>query len=207
MSADRAVHGGGVEALRERAEQLATQVVHAATAQGRTLATCESLTAGLVSATLASVSGASEVLRGGLVTYATQTKATLAGVAPEALAATGPVDPEVARQMAAGAARRLRADIGVALTGVAGPTTQDGHPVGEVWLGIATADAVRAVQVTPQLCTGGQPAWERGAVDATQLLQGGRDYIRLQAVIGALVVLLHTLGQTPVAELALEHRE
>ena len=99
--------------------------------RGLTVAFCESLTAGLAAATLADTPGASAVLRGGLVTYATDLKYSLAGV-PEG---ADPVDGETAAAMARGARERCAADWGVSLTGVAGPDPQGEHPVGEVWLG------------------------------------------------------------------------
>ncbi|MDK7749849.1 CinA family protein [Brevibacterium sp. UMB10442] len=119
---------------------LPTQVVHAYTQCGLTVATCESLTAGLVGGTLATVPGASKVLRGGLVTYATELKSALAGVDAELLEKVGAVDAEVARQMARGARRACAADVAVACTGVAGPDMQDGKPVGTVFVAVATRD-------------------------------------------------------------------
>ncbi|WP_295624243.1 CinA family protein [uncultured Corynebacterium sp.] len=115
----------------------ATDVVAALTARGQSIAAAESLTAGLFCATVAGVPGASAVLRGGLITYATELKETLADVPAATLQAVGPVAPETARAMAAGARRRCGADWGVALTGVAGPDPQDGHAVGEVWCAVA----------------------------------------------------------------------
>lgn len=114
----------------------ARAVVRHGTDAGLTVATAESLTAGLVAATVAAVPGASVVLRGGLVVYATELKHDLAGVDAALLAARGPVDPVVVGQLARGAARRCGADVGVGVTGVAGPEPQDGHPVGEVWIGV-----------------------------------------------------------------------
>lgn len=112
-------------------------------AVGQTVATAESLTAGLLAATIAGVPGASAVLRGGLIVYATDLKAELAGVAPATLAAEGPVAADTAAELASGAASRCHADWGVGLTGVAGPDVQDGKPVGTVFLGIAGPDGVR----------------------------------------------------------------
>lgn len=108
------------------------RVVAALLRRGATLAVAESLTGGQVSATLVAVPGVSAVLRGGVVAYATDLKAELLGVDPELLAAHGPVHPEVARQMAAGAAIRLGATHAVATTGVAGPGAADGHRAGTV---------------------------------------------------------------------------
>lgn len=116
---------------------LSERLVSALRSAGQTVAFCESLTAGLATATLADVPGASLVLRGGLIPYATDLKAELAGVPPQLLTEHGPVSGPVAAAMAAGARTACGSDWAVALTGVAGPDGQDGHPVGEVWLGIA----------------------------------------------------------------------
>lgn len=106
-------------------------------ARRQSVATAESLTAGLLAATLAGVPGASAVLRGGLVTYTEDTKIALAGVAPELLADVGPVAAPTARALAVGAQQRCSASWGVGLTGVAGPEPHGGHPVGTVFLGLA----------------------------------------------------------------------
>ncbi|WP_319593323.1 CinA family protein [Georgenia subflava] len=102
--------------------------------QGGSLAVAESLTGGALSGALVTVPGVSAVLRGGIVAYATDLKEQLLGVDGELLAAHGPVHPEVARQMAAGAADRLGADHAIATTGVAGPGAADGAPAGTVWV-------------------------------------------------------------------------
>ncbi len=106
--------------------------------RGWTLAVAESLTGGLVCATLVEVAGASAVLRGGVVAYATDLKGTLLDVDRALLAARGAVDPDVATAMAAGVRARLGADVGLATTGVAGPTAQDGHPPGTVHVAVVT---------------------------------------------------------------------
>lgn len=129
------------------AATLASAVVAAATAARRTVATAESLTAGMVAAELAAVPGASAVLQGGVVAYQNSVKAEVLGVSTELLASAGSVDARVAEQMAAGARRLLGADIGIATTGVAGPAPHDGQPVGTVYLGLATAAAVRSVRL------------------------------------------------------------
>ena len=96
----------------------------------------ESLTGGLVAAALTSVPGASIVLRGGVVAYATDLKAALLGVPAALLARNGPVDPEVAAAMASGVRERLGASYGVSTTGVAGPGPADGKPEGTVFIGV-----------------------------------------------------------------------
>jgi len=103
---------------------------------GWTVATCESVTGGLIAAALTDVAGASEVVRGGLVTYATDLKSRLAGVDPGLIAAHGVVSGEVATAMAAGASEACGADWAVAVTGVAGPGAAEGCPAGTVWLAI-----------------------------------------------------------------------
>lgn len=110
---------------------------------GWTIAVAESLTGGLVTAALVSVSGASQVVRGGVVAYATDVKASVLGVDPTLLDAHGPVHPRVARQMADGVRRALgrdgvTADVGIATTGIAGPLSPDGQPVGTVHLAVST---------------------------------------------------------------------
>ncbi len=107
------------------------------TVRNQSVATAESLTAGLLAATLAGVSGASVVLRGGLVTYTERTKILLAGVAPQILEEVGPVAAPTARALAVGARQRCEATWGVGLTGVAGPEPHGGHDVGTVFLGLA----------------------------------------------------------------------
>lgn len=105
--------------------------------RGQTVATAESLTAGMVCAVLTEVAGSSAVVRGGLIVYASELKTTLAGVDAGLLAEHGAVHPEVARQLARGARTRCGADWGVGLTGVAGPAAQDGVPPGTVHVAVA----------------------------------------------------------------------
>lgn len=115
----------------------AADLVAELAARGQTVATAESLTAGLLSATIAGVPGASAVLRGGLIVYATDLKATLADVDAGKLAHDGPVSESTAAALADGARVRCGATWGLGLTGVAGPDDQDGRPPGTVYLGIS----------------------------------------------------------------------
>lgn len=103
----------------------------------QTVATAESLTAGLVGAALTDLAGSSATYRGGVIVYATELKAELLGVSEDLLGERGAVDPDVATAMAVGVRERLGADWGLALTGVAGPDPQDGKPPGLVYLGLA----------------------------------------------------------------------
>jgi nicotinamide-nucleotide amidase len=107
---------------------------------GLTLAVAESATGGGVGARLVQVPGASAWFAGGLITYATASKAALAGVGEEVLAAHGPVSAATAEALAVGAADRLGADVGLAVVGVAGPEPQGGQPVGTVWVGVVGPD-------------------------------------------------------------------
>ncbi|MFC4602921.1 CinA family protein [Rhodococcus kronopolitis] len=141
----------------------AVELVAALTSRGQTMATAESLTGGLLAATVAGVPGASVVLRGGLIVYATDLKATLAGVDPDLLAADGPVAGRTAAGLARGAQTRCGADWGVGLTGVAGPDEQDGHAVGTVYLGIAGPDGIGVIDLA---LPGDRWAVRAAAVDA-----------------------------------------
>jgi len=115
--------------------------VHAALRErGATLATAESLTGGGLAEAVSSVPGASASYVGGVVSYATEVKVSLLGVDPEVVAAHGVVSAPCARQMADGVRRLLGADWAVSTTGVAGPTEQDGRPVGTVFVGVAGPD-------------------------------------------------------------------
>lgn len=118
----------------------AQQVVSAFIERGVTAATAESLTAGLVAATLADVPGASAMLQGGVVSYASEVKARLLDVSRKLLEEVGSVDAEVARQMAEGTRAACGADYGVSTTGVAGPDPHDGKPVGTVFVAVAGPD-------------------------------------------------------------------
>jgi len=119
-----------------------TEVIGLLRGRGETVATAESLTAGLVAAVLTTVPGASAVVRGGLVVYATDLKASLAGVPPELLDGHGAVHADVASALAGGARRVCGADWGIGLTGVAGPDPQDGVAPGTVYFGIARSAGV-----------------------------------------------------------------
>jgi nicotinamide-nucleotide amidase len=110
--------------------------------RGLSLGLAESVTGGLVAARLTAVPGASDVLRGSVVSYATEVKGAVLGVPP------GPVvSVDAAVAMAEGARRVLGADVGLALTGVAGPTEQDGQPVGTLHVGLALGEAVETASL------------------------------------------------------------
>jgi nicotinamide-nucleotide amidase len=128
----------------------AQTVIELLTARRQTVAVAESLTGGLVVAELISVPGASAVVRGGVVAYATPLKHSLLGVDAALLAEHGPVHAEVAAEMAEGvretcAVDGIAADYGISTTGVAGPDSQDGKKPGTVFLGISSGAASRGV--------------------------------------------------------------
>ena len=104
--------------------------------RGWTLGVAESVTGGLVGARLADPPGASEVYRGSVVSYATEVKRSVLGVTAENV-----VSLECAKQMAEGAQRVLGADVGISVTGVAGPAEQEGMPVGTVYFGLSVPGA------------------------------------------------------------------
>jgi nicotinamide-nucleotide amidase len=134
--------------------RLAGQAVQQALESGQTVATAESLTAGMVSAVLADTPGASGMLQGGVVAYQNSVKDAVLHVPADLLARAGSVDPDVARAMAAGARTVLGADVGISTTGVAGPDAHDGKPVGRVYIGIATAAGPAAFEYS---FTGSRP--------------------------------------------------
>lgn len=118
---------------------VARDLVAAATEAGVTLGTAESLTGGLVAATMTGVPGSSVPVLGGVVSYSPLVKRDVLGVSRGTLAGPGVVSEECAREMAAGARRVLGCDVSVAVTGIAGPGgAEPGKPVGTVWTAVAT---------------------------------------------------------------------
>ncbi|WP_295729877.1 competence/damage-inducible protein A [uncultured Limosilactobacillus sp.] len=115
---------------------LAGQVVKHLKKKGLTLTAAESLTAGLFQSTICSVPGASQVFDGGFVTYATEMKTKLLSIPEQVIQQNSVVSGAVAGAMAQHSRQLTGADLGIGLTGVAGPDELEGHPVGEVWLGI-----------------------------------------------------------------------
>jgi nicotinamide-nucleotide amidase len=147
--------------------------------RGWKLGVAESLTGGALCADLVAVPGASAVLLGGVVAYATPVKASVLGVDADLLAAHGPVHPQVALEMADGVRRVVGvggepADVGVSTTGIAGPDSPDGQPVGTVHIGVVTPEASRTTAFH---------------------FVGERDSIRAQAVAAALEELLAMLAE------------
>jgi PncC family amidohydrolase len=149
--------------------------------RGMTLATAESCTGGLLGHRLTNVPGSSEYYLGGVVAYADAVKVALLGVDADLLAREGAVSGDVARQMASGVRERLRADIGIGITGIAGPAggTAD-KPVGLVYIALAAEGVVRCERhVWPYDREGNKLASAQRALE---------------------MVLLHLEGQEPATE-------
>lgn len=155
------------------------RLVTALTERGWTLAIAESLTGGALSAEIVSVPGASATLLGGVIAYATPVKASLLRVDTELLDAHGPVHAQVAEQMAAGvraavAVDGVAADVGISTTGIAGPDSPDGQPVGTVHIGVSTPTGVSAF---------------------TFSFRGDRESIRSQTIDAAISMALETVKE------------
>lgn len=133
------------------------RVVQRAKAAGQTFAVAESLTGGMVCERIVSVAGSSQVFVGGILSYHTELKHTLLQVSAEVLREQGPVDQRVAEQMAVGVRHacathrngeyhRTQTDIGVAVTGVAGPDSDaaSGQPPGTVWVAVSSSRGERS---------------------------------------------------------------
>ena len=150
-------------------------VIAAARDRSATIATAESVTGGLVCATLVRVPGASDVVRGGVVAYAADVKVSALGVPADLVERVGTVNHGVARAMAEGARERLRATHAVSTTGVAGPDPSEGHPVGTVHVAVAGPS---------------------GVVDRAYSFDGDRQAVRRQACQAALDLLAAALADT-----------
>lgn len=152
-------------------------------ARGLSLGVAESLTGGGLCSALVAIPGASDVLRGGVVSYATEIKQSVLGVDAALLERFGPVHPDVAVQMAEGVRRAMTvdavpADMGIATTGIAGPDSPDGQPVGTVHIGVSLGDGT----VTRKYRFAGDRAKIREAAIvaaiefASELLESSREY-------------------------------
>ncbi len=150
-------------------------VVGALLAAGKTVATAESLTAGMVAAAIATVPGASGTLAGGVISYNNEVKTALLGVDDAVLRREGAVCATVAEQMAAGAAARLHTDYALSTTGVAGPEPHQGKAVGTVFIGVHTPQGTWAEEFS---------------------LSGNREQIRQATVAAALTMLARALKET-----------
>jgi len=139
------------------------------------IATAESCTGGMIAAALTDIGGSSDVFDRGFVTYSNEAKTELIGVPAVLIAQHGAVSLHVAREMALGALQHARADVAVAVTGIAGPGGgSDAKPVGLVYLAVARR--------------GGQPAIER------HQFHGDRAAIRRETVERALEMLAEAIA-------------
>ena len=133
--------------VEQRIEELAKRIVDEGSTLGVTCGCAESCTGGLVAGAITAIPGSSEVLRGGIVSYAIEVKHDVLGVDQDILddPALGAVSGECALMMCEGAAKVLKCDIAVSVTGIAGPGGEEpGKPVGTVWFGIWAAGHARS---------------------------------------------------------------
>ncbi|MDR7255218.1 PncC family amidohydrolase [Nocardioides sp. BE266] len=170
----------------EAGEAVARRVLEVLAVRGETLATAESLTGGMLASRLTDVPGASRSFVGGVVSYATRVKESLLGVPPEVVAQHGVVSGQCAEAMARGVRDRLDATWGVATTGVAGPDSQEGKPVGTVWVAVAGPSRVEALRLA---------------------LDGDRSAIREDTWREALSLLERLLGESASGDRGIPARE
>lgn len=168
---DAAVDALGVAVVGLDGEGAEHAVARRLQLRGWTVATAESITAGGLGARLVRVPGASSWFRGGLLVYATDLKASLAGVDPEVLEARGPVSEEVAAALASGAAARCGASVGVSVVGVAGPTEQGGREVGTVVVGVALPGSAASASTAVVPALGREQVQEWAASTALDVLR------------------------------------
>ena len=150
---------------------LASEVIHKLS--GKTLATAESCTGGMIGQLLTGVSGASKVYKGGIISYTNEVKQNVLGVDGKLLTEFGAVSAPVAQAMAAGARKVLNADVAVSVTGLAGPGGDEfGNPVGTVFIGFASEDCSKAIAC---------------------YFEGDRQAVRQQAAEAALALILENV--------------
>ncbi len=159
--------------------EIAAQIIKTFSVRGLMVGTAESLTGGLLGATLTSVPGSSSTYSGGIIAYSRHAKTSLADVPKSVLDTYSVVSEQTAVDMAVGAQRRLDADWVVAVTGVAGPDPQEGHQPGEVWIAVV-GPAIAALGQTIQV--------------HRYQFEGDRKAIRDQTVEAALTQLLSVLS-------------
>jgi len=153
----------------------------ALSASGRTLAVAESCTGGLLGGAITSIPGSSRYFSGGVVTYGNSAKVSILGVPPDLIAARGAVSREVALSMAEGVLSLFRADLAIAVTGVAGPGGGSrGKPAGTVWVAVVASGGVRFAHRFR--FPGGREAVRRETVKAS--LAAAIDVLRSEAAVG-----------------------
>lgn len=124
--------------------ELAARLGELLTARGWSLAIAESCTGGMLGAAITEVPGSSRYFLGGVISYADRVKLEQLGVATETLAQHGAVSSQAAEAMASGVRRLLHSDLGVSITGVAGPGAEGSKPVGLTYIGVAGESRVSA---------------------------------------------------------------
>lgn len=127
---------------------LSEVVVNLLKANNKTITAAESLTAGLFQASLADISGASQIFSGGFVTYSMEEKSKMLGINMEDLAEHGVVSSFTAQAMAEGAREKIGADFAISLTGVAGPEELEGQAVGTVFIALASVNGTEILQLS-----------------------------------------------------------
>ncbi len=132
-----------IEEYGKEPETLEKIIGEALRSKKKTLAVAESCTGGYIGHLITSIAGSSDYFNGGIIAYANEIKMNVLKVDEKTLNTKGAVSKEVAEQMSDGVRKRLKADFGIATTGIAGPTGgTDEKPVGTVWISIASADRV-----------------------------------------------------------------
>jgi len=122
---------------------LSEKLVETSRRHGKTIATAESCTGGLIGAAITSTAGSSAVFHGGIIAYHNDIKINQLNVSPETIKADGSVSRSVAEDMAKACRNKLDVDFAVSVTGIAGPSGgSDEKPVGTVWIGLASKDGV-----------------------------------------------------------------
>ena len=155
-------------------EELVLDLCHA---RGWTLATAESCTGGMIATRLTSVPGSSDVFVGAVVAYSNEVKQRELGVSAATLAEPGAVSAEAAAEMASGVRARLHADVGISVTGIAGPGGGTPEkPVGLVYIHVETPDASRGLEFN---------------------LAQDREYVRRRSTVGALHLARRVLSRSP----------
>ncbi|MGN0908790.1 MAG: CinA family protein [Succinivibrio sp.] len=159
-----------MDAIRKGNLDLSSRLKDACVRRSLKAATAESLTGGLISATIVSTSGASEYFDRGFTVYNNEAKQEVLGVSSATLASHTEVSGQCVQEMAQGAIAKSHADLAVAVSGVAGPGPSGGNPAGTVWIG----------------------ACRRGSAGVSRLFhfEGGRAQVRELTVQQALVALL-----------------
>ena len=153
--------------------KLLNQIAKTLTRKKFTLSVCESCTGGMLGSIITQVPGSSKYFPGGIIAYSNEVKQKIVGVKPTTLKKYGAVNAEVVREMAQGVRKRFKSDIGIGITGIAGPSGGSKRkPVGMVYIGIAYNKRILAEKY---------------------LFKGNRDQIRKKACKQALVLLNHLL--------------